>query len=91
MEEQLLKRLRGWAIPAEGSWADGYREGYYDFCYMDEFDSCKDVGFWNKLLDGQKMRLNLKKEHMVEKEDKLPVILVSNLHPREQFLNAFPS
>lgn len=82
----LSKRLRAWIVPSE-DWECTYENGKYDICIMDEFCGQKTVQWLNTFLQGGLCPLKRKGSSSFVKEDNPPVVMLSNVSPRDCYKN----
>ncbi len=82
---ELAKYCRTYLMPHEDFY-DLYEDGKYDLVILDEFKATKTVQFLNEFLQGSAMSLR-KKGTQAEKNDNLPVIVLSNYSLEECYCN----
>lgn len=79
----LGKFLRIYDVPKNLKF-DDYEDGLYDLCYIDEFNGQFTVTFLNEFLQGGRQTLPTRYRQNI-KNDNLPVIIMSQKHPREVY------
>ena len=83
----LLKFFRGYCIPYDANWCDGY-EDRYDFAYCDEFHGQRTITWLNQFVEGCPMPLRQRNSKPYIKRKNLPVIICSNSSIRDCYKNA---
>jgi len=86
--EHLSKYLNIYHVPRDEDFYDGYEDGVYDLCVMDEFKHSKTMQWLNAFLDGQIVTLRQKGKQIVKK-DRLPVIVLSNYTLEQNYKKLF--
>lgn len=86
--EHLSKYLNIYHVPRDEDFYDGYEDGVYDLCVMDEFKHSKTMQWLNAFLDGQVVTLRQKGKQLVKK-DRLPVIVLSNYTLEQNYKKLF--
>lgn len=84
-----MKYFRGWRIPDDKDWCDGYSDKY-DWAYFDEFRGQKKVNWLNSFTDGSPVPLNVRNSRPYIKRKNLPVIICSNMSIQGIFHNVNP-
>ncbi len=78
LKEQLMKRLRVYVLPYDGSWFDDYEDGKYDIMVLDEFKAQYKIQQMNRLSGSEWTTLNRRGRAPVLCKDRLPVLVLSN-------------
>lgn len=82
--DKLAERMRVYIIPCDG-WYDEYDDDAFDLLVLDEFCGQLPVYMLNKLADGTHMMLPRRNRPPYLKKKPLPLIICSNLSPRDVY------
>jgi len=83
----LAQYFRIYYPPYDEAWTDGYADAKFDLIIFDEYKSQKKICWMNQFIAGHPMPLSRRGREPVLKQKPIPVIVLSNFHPRDCYKN----
>ena len=85
MEMERIYKSSIYYWPRDEKWFDNYENGCYDLIVLDEYRAQKKITQLNPILSGDPVQLSRRCTSPLVYRDNLPVIILSNFHPRDAY------